>query len=175
MSCWPTTSRPTSRCFTGTCRRRCRADGSRATRAKAFGDYAGYITQQLSDRVKHFMTINEFACFTDLGYQRGAVRAGAEDCRSKMCARFAITASWRTGWACRPSAPTRRGRYAGGPGGERAGVCAGDRDRGTHSSGATGHAADECAVPDGVDGRQVYRRVSAPDRAERAQGRAGRF
>src|SRR6185436_14441570 len=28
--------------------------------SKAFGDYAGYVAERLSDRVKHFFTINEF-------------------------------------------------------------------------------------------------------------------
>jgi beta-glucosidase len=39
--------------------------------AKAFADYAGFMAGKLSDRVKHFMTINEFACFTDLGHREG--------------------------------------------------------------------------------------------------------
>jgi len=42
----------------------------------AFGDYAAYISQHLSDRVKHFMTTNEFVCFTDLGYQIGQFAPG---------------------------------------------------------------------------------------------------
>src|SRR3712207_5870792 len=29
--------------------------------AKAFGEYAGYMAEKLSDRVRHFFTINEFA------------------------------------------------------------------------------------------------------------------
>ncbi len=37
--------------------------------SKAFGDYAAYIGKHFSDRVKHFMTTNEFTCFTDLGYR----------------------------------------------------------------------------------------------------------
>jgi beta-glucosidase len=37
--------------------------------AKAFGDYAGYIADKLSDRVKHFFTINEFRSFTEAGYR----------------------------------------------------------------------------------------------------------
>ena len=36
--------------------------------AKAFGDYAAFIGRELSDRVQHFMTTNEFVCFTDLSY-----------------------------------------------------------------------------------------------------------
>jgi beta-glucosidase len=31
---------------------------------KAFADYAAYVTKRISDRVHHFMTTNEFTCFT---------------------------------------------------------------------------------------------------------------
>ncbi len=37
--------------------------------AKAFADYAGFIASKLSDRVKQFMTINEFRCYTDIGHK----------------------------------------------------------------------------------------------------------
>jgi beta-glucosidase len=37
--------------------------------SKAFGDYAAYVTKHLGDRCKHWMTTNEFICFTDLGYK----------------------------------------------------------------------------------------------------------
>jgi beta-glucosidase len=36
---------------------------------RAFAAYAGYIAEQLGDRVKHLFTINEFASFTEGGYQ----------------------------------------------------------------------------------------------------------
>ena len=39
--------------------------------AEAFGHYAGYVAQHLSDRVKHFFTINEFGAFVELGYRIG--------------------------------------------------------------------------------------------------------
>jgi beta-glucosidase len=39
--------------------------------SKAFGDYAGYVAEHLSDRVKHFFTINEFGAFVELGYRTG--------------------------------------------------------------------------------------------------------
>lgn len=39
--------------------------------AKAFGDYAGYVAALLSDRVKHFFTINECSRFVDAGYGGG--------------------------------------------------------------------------------------------------------
>ncbi|WP_263350768.1 GH1 family beta-glucosidase [Acidicapsa acidisoli] len=42
----------------------------------AFADYAAYIGKHLSDRVHHFMTTNEFTCFTDLGYREGRFAPG---------------------------------------------------------------------------------------------------
>jgi beta-glucosidase len=39
--------------------------------SEAFGHYAGYVAQHLSDRVKHFFTINEFGAFMELGYGIG--------------------------------------------------------------------------------------------------------
>lgn len=44
--------------------------------SKAFADYAAYTTKHLGDRVKHWMTTNEFICFTDLGYQIGQFAPG---------------------------------------------------------------------------------------------------
>lgn len=48
---------------------------SRST-AHAFADYAGYVADQLADRVHHFMTINEFDSFTNLGYEKGTFAPG---------------------------------------------------------------------------------------------------
>ncbi|MGB2604120.1 MAG: GH1 family beta-glucosidase [Candidatus Sulfotelmatobacter sp.] len=44
--------------------------------SKAFGDYAGFISRHLSDRVGHFFTTNEFICFTDSGYKDGKFAPG---------------------------------------------------------------------------------------------------
>src|SRR5579872_606651 len=44
--------------------------------SKAFGDYAGYVAKNLSDRVNHFFTTNELVCFTDLGYKKGQFAPG---------------------------------------------------------------------------------------------------
>ncbi|HKF48670.1 MAG TPA: GH1 family beta-glucosidase [Terracidiphilus sp.] len=44
--------------------------------SKAFAEYAAYITKKLGDRVKHWMTTNEFVCFTDLGYFEGTFAPG---------------------------------------------------------------------------------------------------
>jgi beta-glucosidase len=43
---------------------------------KAFADYAGYTAGVLSDRVKHFMTINEMRSFVELGYGNGVHAPG---------------------------------------------------------------------------------------------------
>src|SRR3954468_18013287 len=39
--------------------------------SKAFADYAGYVAEHLTDRVKHIFTINEFGAFMELGYGIG--------------------------------------------------------------------------------------------------------
>ena len=39
--------------------------------SKRFADYAGYMTGKLSDRVRNYFTINEFCCFTSMGYENG--------------------------------------------------------------------------------------------------------
>ncbi|HKE57337.1 MAG TPA: GH1 family beta-glucosidase [Pyrinomonadaceae bacterium] len=44
--------------------------------AQAFADYAGYLAEQLSDRVKHIFTINEFRSFVEGGYQGFDVQVG---------------------------------------------------------------------------------------------------
>ncbi len=47
-----------------------------AKNSKAFGEYAAYVSRNLGDRVKHWMTTNEFICFTDLGYKFGQFAPG---------------------------------------------------------------------------------------------------
>jgi len=44
--------------------------------AKAFADYAGYLTEKLSDRVRHFFTINEFTTFVEWGHGTGLLAPG---------------------------------------------------------------------------------------------------
>ena len=46
--------------------------------AEAFGRYAGHVAQHLSDRVKHFFTINEFGAFVELGYRIGIHAPGVK-------------------------------------------------------------------------------------------------
>ena len=46
--------------------------------SKAFADYAGYVAERLSDRVKHFFTINEFGAFVELGYRIGIHAPGVK-------------------------------------------------------------------------------------------------
>jgi len=42
----------------------------------AFADYSHYTVSQLSDRITHWMTINEFGSYIDLGYQTGEFAPG---------------------------------------------------------------------------------------------------
>ncbi len=44
--------------------------------ANAFADYAGYVAEQLGDRVRHYFTLNEFRSFTDYGHQGMKVDIG---------------------------------------------------------------------------------------------------
>lgn len=48
---------------------------NRAT-GQAFADYAHYTVSQLSDRITHWMTINEFDSFIDAGYSSGESAPG---------------------------------------------------------------------------------------------------
>jgi beta-glucosidase len=44
--------------------------------AKAFADYSGYVAAKLSDRVRHFFTMNEFYSFVDMGHSRIEAEVG---------------------------------------------------------------------------------------------------
>ena len=44
--------------------------------SEAFAHYAGYVAERLSDRVHHFMTMNEIRSFVDLGYGSGVHAPG---------------------------------------------------------------------------------------------------
>lgn len=44
--------------------------------SKAFAEYAGYTAGKISDRVKHFFTINEFGAFMEVGYRWGTHAPG---------------------------------------------------------------------------------------------------
>ena len=46
--------------------------------AQAFGDYAGYVAERLTDRVHHIFTINEFGAFMELGYRIGIHAPGVK-------------------------------------------------------------------------------------------------
>src|SRR5256885_855455 len=44
--------------------------------AEAFADYAGYVAEKLSDRARHFFTLNECAAFVELGHGTGVFAPG---------------------------------------------------------------------------------------------------
>ncbi|HZB88273.1 MAG TPA: GH1 family beta-glucosidase [Terracidiphilus sp.] len=80
---------------------------NRAT-AKAFADYAAYVTKRLSDRVHHFMTTNEFTCFTDSGYRTGVFAPGLKlpDAECNQVRHHAILAHGLAVQAIRASTPS---------------------------------------------------------------------
>jgi beta-glucosidase len=43
---------------------------------EAFADYAGYVAERLSDRARHFFTLNECSTFVELGHGTGAFAPG---------------------------------------------------------------------------------------------------
>jgi beta-glucosidase len=44
--------------------------------SEAYARYAGFVAKHLSDRVKHFMTMNEMSSFVDIGYKDGVHAPG---------------------------------------------------------------------------------------------------
>jgi beta-glucosidase len=52
--------------------------------SKAFADYAGYVAGKLGDRIKNFITINEFSTFVGLGYGKGAHAPGLKLPRGRL-------------------------------------------------------------------------------------------
>lgn len=56
---------------------------SRAT-AQAFADYVHYTAGQLSDRISHWMTINEFGSYIDAGYGTGESAPGRRLSRKEL-------------------------------------------------------------------------------------------
>src|SRR4029453_7189955 len=52
--------------------------------SKAFADYAGYVAGKLGDRIKHFITINEFSTFVGDGYSKGAHAPGLKLPRGEL-------------------------------------------------------------------------------------------
>jgi beta-glucosidase len=52
--------------------------------ARAFGDYARYMAEELSDRVRHFFTLNEFFSFTDIGHRGVEMDVGGAKVRLEL-------------------------------------------------------------------------------------------
>jgi beta-glucosidase len=52
--------------------------------SKAFADYAGYVADRLSDRVKHIFTVNECSRLVQLGYGAGSDAPGLKLPQAKL-------------------------------------------------------------------------------------------
>src|SRR6516165_4234719 len=53
-----------------------RGGWERRDTAEAFADYAGYVAEKLSDRARHFFTLNECATFVEMGHATGVFAPG---------------------------------------------------------------------------------------------------
>lgn len=56
---------------------------SRAT-SEYFAEYAGYVAEQLGDRVKHFFTLNELQNFVDMGHRGTELKVRGESVRIEL-------------------------------------------------------------------------------------------
>jgi hypothetical protein len=146
---------------------------------KAFGDYAGYVAGKLSDRVRHFFTINEFFSFVEFGHHGAEVSVGG-DGGPRNGARPEARAG-RTGPGSTPRSSRPRHSGAGDPGERQAGDQGRPgrehqrprpvgRDRRAYRGRPGGHARGERPVPDRHARRQVHRRVPPEGRQGRAEG-----
>jgi len=72
---------PISPCSTGTLPQALEDRGSWRNRdcAKYFADYAAVVADRLSDRVGHWITLNEPTIFVEHGYEKGVMAPGAKE------------------------------------------------------------------------------------------------
>ncbi len=75
--------------------------------SQAFAEYAGYVSKRLSDRVQHFMTVNEMQTFVDLGYGTGIHAPGLKLGRKDLAqvAHYAVLAHGLGVQAIRANSP----------------------------------------------------------------------
>jgi beta-glucosidase len=123
--------------------------------AKAFADYAAYVSKRLSDRVSRFFTTNEFVCFTDLSYKIGQFAPGLKLPPAEVN-QIRHPCKCKAGNEGRPCGKCERLRT-------------GHRKQGAHRGDAQGNARGERSVPHGPNGGQVYRRIPGARGCERAQ------
>ena len=126
--------------------------------SKAFADYAGYVAEHLTDRVKHIFTINEFGAFVELGYRIGVHAPGLRlpPDRFNQTRHHAVLGHGLAVQAIRAKAkPGTRVGLA-----ENMTICAPVIEiGGPHRRGREGHARSERAVHDGDSGRQIHGRL----------------
>ena len=117
-SCSRTASSPMRRSITGTCRRRCRtasAAGNRATPQRRSRDYAGYVAERLTDRVKNIFTLNEAGRFLNFGYGWGIDAPGLKLPTARTEPGPPPRRARRMALPCRRSAPAARAGTKVGP------------------------------------------------------------
>src|SRR6266478_4540161 len=134
-----------------------RGGWERRDTAEAFADYAGYVAEKLSDRARHFFTLNECAVFVELGHGSGVFAPGLElpPDRLNQVRHHALLAHG----------------YANRAGGEHQCLRARHRDARAYRSGRARHPRAQCALPDCDHGRPLPRVLPGGCRRGRSQGR----
>ena len=133
--------------------------------AKAFADYAGYVAERMSDRVKTFFTINECSRLVHLGYGAGidapglnVAATGAESGSSPR------RAGARSRGAGDPGARSRGNQ--GRSGREHRRLRSRHRNAREHPCGGNRHARTQCRLSDRDAGRKIHGRLSGLCRQE---------
>jgi beta-glucosidase len=136
----------------------------------AFAEYAGYVAEHLSDRVKHFFTINEFHSFVNMGHQGIEVEVGGKTVQIELAPGLKLESGepqpgptpQRAGArSCRRGDPcTRQVRDEVRAGGEHQRRGARHRCAGVRQGGRGSHARAQRQLPDRDARRQVHGRVS---------------
>ena len=126
--------------------------------SKAFGDYAGYVAERLSDRVKNIFTLNEAGRFLNFGYGWGIDAPGLKLPTGRT---QPGPSSRRAGARARRAGDPRQGarRHQSRPGREHRRLRAGVRHPGTCPRRRDGDARTERGLSRRDPGGQIYRRL----------------
>ena len=144
------------------------AAGNRPTRRKPLPTMPAMSPRSSATGSSHFLTINEFTTFVELGYRHRRLRT-----RPDIARRALQSSSPPCGarpWPCRAGDPGQR--QAGDRGGARRQhhrCRAGDRDAREHRGRRAGHARAQCRLPYSRFGRPLHRGLLDVRRRGRAE------
>ena len=141
--------------------------------SRAFGDYAGYVAERLSDRVRNIFTLNEAGTVSELRLRLGHRCARPEAAIGRT---EPGPPPRRAGARARGAGDPRQSarRHQGRPGREHRRLRAGVRHAGKRSRRRAGDAGTERGLSRRDPGGQVHRRVSGICRQGRPEIHRGR-